>query len=164
MQTCIFVNEYCYNVNVMVYIQRNEERKERMKKVSEVSRLAGVSKRTLQYYDDEGLILAQRSSNNYRLYDDAALERVWEILIYREMDIELKEIKSLLGLPESERKKFLSKLILNKEKQIDDLEEKVRFMNDIKKNGIPKIPLGLKFGRKTYVEQIHLIKEGLKRR
>ena len=44
-----------------------------MKKVNEVSRLAGVSKRTLQFYDDEGLLPAQRSKDNYRLYDDAAL-------------------------------------------------------------------------------------------
>ena len=47
-----------------------------MKKVNEVSRLAGVSKRTLQYYDDEGLVLAERSKDNYRLYDEAALEKV----------------------------------------------------------------------------------------
>ena len=46
-----------------------------MKKVNEVSRLAGVSKRTLQFYDDEGLLPAQRSKDNYRLYDDAALDR-----------------------------------------------------------------------------------------
>ena len=46
-----------------------------MKKVNEVSRLAGVSKRTLQFYDDEGLLPAQRSKDNYRLYDDAALEK-----------------------------------------------------------------------------------------
>ncbi len=69
-----------------------------MKKVNEVSRLAGVSKRTLQFYDDEGLLPAQRSKDNYRLYDDAALERLWEILVYRAMGLDLKEIKDLLTL------------------------------------------------------------------
>lgn len=59
-----------------------------MKKVNEVSRLAGVSKRTLQFYDDEGLLPAQRSKDNYRLYDDAALERLWEILVYRAMGLD----------------------------------------------------------------------------
>ena len=43
-----------------------------MKKVNEVSQLAGVSKRTLQFYDDEELLPAERSEGNYRLYDDAA--------------------------------------------------------------------------------------------
>lgn len=62
-----------------------------MKKVNEVSRLAGVSKRTLQFYDDEGLLPAQRSKDNYRLYDDAALERLWEILVYRAILESFKE-------------------------------------------------------------------------
>ena len=78
-----------------------------MKKVNEVSRLAGVSKRTLQYYDDEGLVLAERSKDNYRLYDEAALEKVWQILIYKEMEFKLKEIKHLLTLSDSERKTYL---------------------------------------------------------
>ena len=75
-----------------------------MKKVNEVSRLAGVSKRTLQFYDDEGLLPAQRSKDNYRLYDDAALERLWEILVYRAMGLDLKEIKDLLTLSEKQQK------------------------------------------------------------
>ena len=44
-----------------------------MKKINEVSRLAGVSKRTLQYYDDEGLLLIERAQNNHRVYDGDAL-------------------------------------------------------------------------------------------
>ena len=82
-----------------------------MKKVSEVSRLAGVSRRTLQYYDDEGLIMAERSKDNYRLYDDAAMERVWKILVFREMEIELKDIRKLLDLSDEERNMYLQKLI-----------------------------------------------------
>ena len=80
-----------------------------MKKVNEVSRLAGVSKRTLQFYDDEGLLPAQRSKDNYRLYDDAALERLWEILVYRAMGLDLKEIKDLLTLSEKQKNQYLEK-------------------------------------------------------
>ena len=82
-----------------------------MKKVNEVSRLAGVSKRTLQFYDDEGLLPAQRSKDNYRLYDDAALERLWEILVYRAMGLDLKEIKDLLTLSEKQKNQYLEKKI-----------------------------------------------------
>lgn len=39
-----------------------------MKKINEVSALAGVSKRTLQYYDDEGLLPVNRTENNERLF------------------------------------------------------------------------------------------------
>ena len=83
-----------------------------MKKVNEVSRLAGVSKRTLQFYDDEGLLPAQRSKDNYRLYDDAALERLWEILVYRAMGLDLKEIKDLLTLSEKQKNHVLIILVL----------------------------------------------------
>ena len=57
----------------------------------------------MQFYDDEGLLPAQRSKDNYRLYDDAALERLWEILVYRAMGLDLKEIKDLLTLSEKQK-------------------------------------------------------------
>lgn len=37
--------------------------------------------------------MVERASNNHRMYDRRALERIWEILVYKEMDFELKEIK-----------------------------------------------------------------------
>ncbi len=66
------------------------------KKIDEVSKLSGVSKRTLQYYDDEGILPVKRSKNNYRLYDDDTMEKLWEILWYKEMGFDLKEIKIIL--------------------------------------------------------------------
>ena len=54
-----------------------------VRKVEEVSRLSGVSKRTLQYYDDEGILPAKRSKENNRLYDELAMEKLWEILLYK---------------------------------------------------------------------------------
>lgn len=44
------------------------------KKIDEVSKLSGVSKRTLQYYDDEGILPVKRSKNNYRLM----MMRLWK--------------------------------------------------------------------------------------
>ena len=66
------------------------------KKIEEVSKLSGVSKRTLQYYDDEGILPVKRSKNNYRLYDDETMERLWEVLWYKEMGFDLKDIKLIL--------------------------------------------------------------------
>lgn len=78
-----------------------------MKKVSEASMLTGVSKRTLQYYDDEGLVPVKRSNDNYRLYDREALGRVWKILFLRELDIPLKEIQKILEFSDEEQKLFM---------------------------------------------------------
>lgn len=73
----------------MNYTQKYGERKGIMKKINEVSQLVGVSKRTLQYYDDEGILLIERTTNNHRVYDQHTLEQIWQILIYKEMDFEL---------------------------------------------------------------------------
>ena len=51
-----------------------------MMTVKEASRLTGISIRTLQYYDKLGLLPAMRTESGYRLYDDAALERLQQIL------------------------------------------------------------------------------------
>ena len=57
----------------MLCLRREENR---MKKINEVSQLAGVSKRTLQYYDDQEVFVVKRTDNNHRLYDEQALQNV----------------------------------------------------------------------------------------
>ncbi len=122
-----------------------------MKKVNEVSRLAGVSKRTLQFYDDEGLLPAQRSKDNYRLYDDAALERLWEILVYRAMGLDLKEIKYLLTLSEKQQKQYLEKKIRGLRQQIRQLNGQMEFISYVQQNGMLPVPTEKKHrGKNVY--------------
>ena len=65
-----------------------------MRTVHEVSGLAGVSIRTLQYYDKIGLLRpAGYTDAGYRLYDDTDLERLQQILLFRELEFPLKEIR-----------------------------------------------------------------------
>ena len=65
-----------------------------MRTVNEVSKLAGVSIRTLQYYDKIGLLHPTGyTESGYRLYDDAAMERLQQILLFRELEFPLKEIR-----------------------------------------------------------------------
>lgn len=111
-----------------------------MKKVNEVSQLAGVSKRTLQFYDDEGLLPAERSEGNYRLYDDAALERLWQILVYREMELDLKEIKYLMTLSDKERNQFLREKIKKLKQQIKHLDGQMEFISYVQNHGMLPIP------------------------
>lgn len=77
-----------------------------MKRIEEVCRLSGVSRRTLQYYDNEGILSVKRSEENYRLYDETAMARLWEILWYKEMGFELKEIKNILTVTQKEKKQL----------------------------------------------------------
>ena len=64
-----------------------------MMTVSEVSRLTGVSIRTLQYYDKIGLLHPSgHTKAGYRLYDDTALAALQQILLFREMEFPLEKL------------------------------------------------------------------------
>lgn len=131
-----------------------------MKKTNEVSKLTGVSRRTLQYYDDEGLLAAERSANNYRLYDQQALEKIWEILVYKEMNFELREIRYLFGLPESQKQRYLEKQMKTLENQIIDLKVQIGFISFVKVRGMP--PLPAEGCGKTYLNCIAELREEMR--
>ncbi len=68
--------------------------------VKQLAELAGVSVRTLHYYDEIGLLKpAAVGENGYRYYDDPALLRLQQILFYRELDVDLPQIKAILDDP-----------------------------------------------------------------
>ncbi len=80
--------------------------------VKDVSRLTGVSVRTLQYYDKIGLLKATAyTASRYRLYDEAALERLQQILLFRELEFPLKDIASILESPAFDRDEALRQQI-----------------------------------------------------
>jgi MerR family transcriptional regulator, thiopeptide resistance regulator len=66
--------------------------------VKQLSRLAGVTPRTLHHYDAIGLLRPSRvGQNGYRYYDEPALLRLQQILFYRELDLPLEDIKKIMG-------------------------------------------------------------------
>ena len=108
-----------------------------MMTVNEVSKLSGVSIRTLHYYDTIGLLHpTEITEAGYRLYDDAALERLQQILLFRELEFPLKEIKKVLDAPNFDRNKALEQqielLMLKKE----HLENLINFARGIKMLGV----------------------------
>ncbi len=79
-----------------------------MKTVKDVSKISGVSVRTLRYYDEIGLLKpAKLTDAGYRLYDDKALEKLQEIMFYRELDIPLADIKKIMENPDYDREQML---------------------------------------------------------
>lgn len=96
-----------------------------MKTVKEVSKLAGVSVRTLHYYDEIGLLKPTQITNSgYRLYDDKALMRLQDILLFRELDFPLKAIAELLDSSPAVKQTALrdhSRLLALKRERLDQL-------------------------------------------
>ncbi len=78
--------------------------------IKEFAVLTGVSVRTLHYYDEIGLLKPSfvDEQNGYRFYDEASLERMQEILFYRELDFPLKSIAGILASPNYDKRKALA--------------------------------------------------------
>ena len=76
--------------------------------VKELARLTGLTPRTLRYYDAVGLLCPRRGrENDYRLYGPQEVERLQQILLYRDMGLPLEEIKDLLDAPGFDREAAL---------------------------------------------------------
>ena len=94
-----------------------------MKTVKEVSRITGVSVRTLHHYDAIGLLKPTAVTEaGYRLYDDAALKRMQSILFFRELQFPLKDIKRILDAPDFDPMTALSQQVHLLEMQRAHLE------------------------------------------
>ena len=108
-----------------------------MMTVREVSRISGVSVRALHHYDAIGLLPATALTDaGYRLYDEAALERLQQILIYRELQFPLKEIKAILDAPNFERNKALEQQIHLLELRRDHLNNLIDLAKGMKVMGV----------------------------
>ena len=107
-----------------------------MRTVHEVSSLTGVSIRTLQYYDKIGLLHpAGHTDAGYRLYDDTALETLQQILLFRELEFPLKDIRQIIQNPSFDRKKALDQQIELLRLKKEHLENLIELARGIKKTG-----------------------------
>lgn len=80
-----------------------------MKTVKDIAKITGVSIRTLRYYDKIGLLKpAELTEAGYRLYDSKALEKLREIMFFRELEIPLMDIKKIMDNPDYDKEQALS--------------------------------------------------------
>ena len=97
--------------------------------IGSLSKLSGVSIRALHHYDQIGLLQpSEVAESGYRYYDDAAIERLWQILFYRELDFPLAEIGEILDSPSFDRNRALTEhrnLLTQKRERLDRLIELV---------------------------------------
>ena len=108
-----------------------------MKTVNEVSKLAGVSIRTLQYYDKIGLLHPTGYTDaGYRLYDDTDLERLQHILLFRELEFPLKDIREILDSPGFDRSKAIKQQIELLTLKREHLDKLIKFAKGIEKTGV----------------------------
>ena len=94
--------------------------------IKEFAELTGVSVRTLHYYDEIGLLTPSEVDvqTGYRFYDEKTLERMQEILFYRELDFSLKTIGQIISSPDYDKQQALSRqrqLLIAKKERLERL-------------------------------------------
>lgn len=108
-----------------------------MMTVHEVSGLTGVSIRALHHYDRIGLLHpAEISESGYRLYDDTALARLQYIMLFKELQFSLKEIKEILDSPCFDRDRALDQQITLLEMKKEHLQNLIELARGIKTIGV----------------------------
>ena len=115
--------------------------------VQKLANLAGISTRTLRYYDEIGILKPARiNSSGYRIYGPKEVDRLQQILFYRELGIGLESIKEIMAEPDFDpsvalrdhrekllvRRNQLDALIANVEKTIASMEGRI-IMSDKEK-------------------------------
>ena len=108
-----------------------------MRTVKEVSKLTGISVRTLHYYDQIGLLKpSQVTEAGYRLYDDMALEKLQQIMLYRELEFPLKDIKDIMESSDFDRNRALEQQIEMLTLKKEHLENLITFARGIELLGV----------------------------
>ncbi|MEV4625738.1 MerR family transcriptional regulator [Micromonospora sp. NPDC049523] len=112
--------------------------------VGKVARIAGVTVRTLHHYDEIGLLSPSgRTGAGYRRYDDADLERLQQILFYRELGFPLEEINAIVDDPESNPTEHLRRqheLLTGRIRRLREIVTVIEFAMEAKKMGIQLTP------------------------
>ncbi len=108
-----------------------------MMTIHEVSKLAGISVRTLHHYDAIGLLPpTARTEAGYRLYDDTALARLQSILLFRELEFPLKDIKRILDDPNFDHATALADQIKLLELRQEQLSQLIALARETLETGV----------------------------
>lgn len=111
-----------------------------MKTVQEIAKLAHVSVRTLHHYDAIGLLKpTEITEAGYRLYNDVALERLYLILLFRELEFPLKEIQGILDAPDFDRNRILEQQVQMLKAKANHLQTLIHLANGIKLTGVKNL-------------------------
>lgn len=99
-------------------------------KINEVAKLTGVTVRTLHYYDEIGLLKPDEvNESGYRIYTEKSLEKLQQILFFRELDFPLNEIKKIMEDPLFDEKLAMKRhmeLLIKKRERLDSIIELLR--------------------------------------
>jgi DNA-binding transcriptional MerR regulator len=134
--------------------------------VKQLAAMSGVSVRTLHFYDETGLLKpAYHGTNGYRFYEEAQLLTLQQILFYRELGFELKEIERILSRADFEKvaalqshRELLQENLARTQTLIETIDKTIQHLKGIKKMKSKEMFLGFSVGsgKDRFDERIQL--------
>lgn len=114
-------------------------------KIHELSKITGVSAKTIRYYEEIGLLPPPaRAENNYRRYSEQDVERLRLVAGARRLDLSLEEIREILAL--RERREAPCRVLLERlQQKADEIAERIRALQQMERDLRELYALGLTF-------------------
>lgn len=114
-------------------------------KIGKVRKITGVSARSIRYYEEKGLIKASRQINNYREYDEKAIESINEIQLYLGLGLTTEQIRDILFCKYPERQEhkdkdvYCEELLLLYQSKMQEINQQIAALTEAKFNLTEKI-------------------------
>ncbi|MBR8878344.1 MerR family transcriptional regulator, partial [Staphylococcus aureus] len=90
--------------------------------LKDIIEITGVTKRTLHYYDEIGLLVPDKNDKNYRVYKQQDLEKLQKILILKSFDFDIAKIKQYISYDNEQMRQLLSEQVSKLDKKISELQ------------------------------------------
>ncbi|MCH6264798.1 MerR family transcriptional regulator [Neobacillus citreus] len=108
-------------------------------KIGELSRLTGVSVRSLRYYEEQGILSPMRLANGYREYHDLAVEQVNTIKFYLNLGLTIEQISGFLNCVLKNKEAFCNEILPIYEEKLQELDHQIQLLTMIRSNLIERI-------------------------
>lgn len=97
-------------------------------KIQEICDSCHITKKAIYYYEKQHLIKTHKNQNGYREFSEKDVQRIQEIVMYRSFDISIEDIRYLLDLDEDSKKRRLTKIYQQRQKQMTYMQENLKQM------------------------------------
>jgi DNA-binding transcriptional MerR regulator len=108
-------------------------------RIGELSKVTGVSLRSLRYYEAKGLLVPDREENGYRVFNATAIERVNTIQFYLRLGFSTDEIENFLNCVLMNKEAFCEEILPMYEQKLAEIDRQLHQLNEIRSNLVERI-------------------------
>ena len=107
--------------------------------IGELAKSTGVSIRSLRYYEQQGLIAADRQENGYRTYNPLMIEKVNTIKFYLSLGFTTEQIASFLHCVMMNKESFCTQIVPIYRQKLAEIEDQIQLLSQIRANLLDRI-------------------------